>query len=130
MEKYLLEDYGVYEDEKYLVNEESIEDYFQDNYYDLFDCGQGYYQDEATVICKIKDKFFEVTLIAEIGSSKQDRGDRLYWIEYIRSITYREIEKPLPKKRTKVNYELNLTVDEKVFLEKFLEENDLHFINS
>src|SRR5690625_6296404 len=93
MEKYLIEQYGVIEDEGYLKEESDIEDYFEDYARENMDCGQGYFQDEAEFICKIGDKFYEVYVSAEIESAKQDIGDRLYWIGGFNEISYREIEK-------------------------------------
>jgi len=99
MECYLKKDYHVIEDPEYLKCTEQIEDYFSEDYAEFFDCGQGYYQDKANTIIKIGKKYFDVTLLAEIGSSKQDRGDRLYWVEDIEKVIWKRIEKPLPKER-------------------------------
>lgn len=96
-EEYLSEDYIFYENKDYLKHPEQIEKHFEEDYHDYFECGQGFYQDDANIICKIGDKFYSVTIYAEIWSSKQDHGDRLYWVESIKKITYEEIEKPLPK---------------------------------
>ena len=127
MEQYLIEDYNVIEDKRYLTEESEIETYFRDSGYDLFDCGQGYYQDEATSICKIRDKFYKVRIIAEIMSSKQDRGDRLYWVESIESVTYEEIEKPKPKGRQYTTYRVLVTKREKESLEGFMSENTMYY---
>ena len=120
MEDYLKKEYNVYEDLKNLVKESQIEEYFLD-YRDIFDCGQGYYQDEVVEICKIEDNFYSVTIKAEIGSAKQDRGDRLYWVEKIESVTYEKIDKPLPKEKQKVEYSLNLTKHQYEELEKSID---------
>lgn len=125
MEQYLVEDYGVVEDKRYLTKEEDIESYFEDNAYDYFDCGQGYYQDEASIICCIENKFYNVTINAEIGSQKQDRGDRLYWVEYIKSVIYEEIKKPNPKSRMVITYKVCVTDEEKHRLENFMNENGI-----
>src|SRR5690625_2481680 len=109
MEKYLVEQYNVIEDTKYLTDVSDIEDYFRDIARDYMECGQGYYQDEAEFICKIGDKFYEVAVLAEIGSAKQDVGDRLYWIEGFKKITYREIEKPEPIAKNIVKYSVEAT---------------------
>ena len=108
MEQYLIEQYNVIEDENYLTSEEQIESYFKD-YDEIFDCGQGYYQEKATVTCKIGDKFYEVDIYAEIGSAKQDRGDRLYWVEKIDEVVYEEVPKPEEKKKQAVQYSFSLT---------------------
>lgn len=94
LEEYLIKQYEVYEDKKWLTDVSDIEDYFKDNGYDYFDCGQGYSQDYADVIVHIANKFYLVEMEAEIGSQKQDRGDRLYFIDNIESVIYKEIDKP------------------------------------
>lgn len=104
-EQYLIDDYGVMEDEKYLQHESQFADYFSD-FSELFSCGQGYYNDKITVISKIGNRFFLVNLEAEIDSKKQDVGDRLYWVESVSVKSYQEIEKPLPK--TRKDYTLKL----------------------
>ncbi len=125
MEKYLIEQYDVFEDAKYLTKEEDIVDYFKDDGREHFDCGQGYYQDEANLICKVADKFYDVTLYAEIMSAKQDIGDRLYWVEDITDVQYREIDKPLPKDKENVTYNLRLTAEQKTGLERYMENNHI-----
>lgn len=125
-EEYLIKEYGVIENTKYLKCEEQIEDYFKDDYHDLFDCGQGYFQEEATVICKIGEKFYDVLIIAEQGSAKQDRGDRLYWVESIEKVTWKEIDKPMPKKKITFSYEFTLSQDEKSALDSYLKERNFN----
>lgn len=93
----LKKQYSIITDSRYLCEESDIIPYFKDCGIDFFDCGQGYSQDEATVIIAIHNKYYEVTMKASITSSKQDRGDRLYWVEDISDITYIEILKPKPK---------------------------------
>ena len=127
MEQYLINDYDVFEDVKWLTDESQIENYFTDNYDDLFDCGQGYYQAEANLICKVKDEFYEVAVKANIGSQRQDRGDDFYFVDYIKSVEYEEIDKPLPKDREIVTYTISLTKSEKVSLENFMNENSLKY---
>lgn len=127
MEQYLVEQYGVIEDKKRLTSEESIEDYFEDIARDYMECGQGYYQDEAEFICKIGNKFYEVTVYAEIGSAKQDVGDRLYWIDGIQSVTYREIEKPAPKTVINVSYHMRITASRMAEIEGYLETKNIEF---
>lgn len=122
MEKYLKEEYDVYESQ-YLEKEDEIKDYFMDNGRENFDCGQGYYQDEVDLIVKVEDKFFRVDIYAEIMSAKQDVGDRLYWVDGINKVEYREIPKPLPKDRVNVTYSLTMTQAQKNMLEKFMKDN-------
>ena len=119
-EEYLIKEYGVVENAKWLKCEEQIEDYFKEDSYDLFDCGQGYSQDEASVICKIGDKFYDVLIKAEIESSKQDRGDRLYWVESIEKVTWKEIDKPMPKEKLTFSYEFTMSKDKKLSFDSYL----------
>lgn len=127
MEKYLIEHYDVHEDEKWLSSVDDIEDYFSDIARDYMDCGQGYYEDEADFICKIGDKFYEVDVLAEIGSAKQDVGDELYYIDGIQSVTYREIDKPTPKPITSVTYTFKVTASELTGINEYLKTNDIEF---
>jgi hypothetical protein len=122
MEKYLKDEYNVFEDEKYLTKEEEIEDYFKDCGAEFMDCGQGYSQDEVTLICKITDKFYKVELKAELGSAKQDVGDRLYWIDEITSVNYEEIPKPEPKEKFVCKYSLVLTKEQQYALEEYMKK--------
>lgn len=127
MEQYLKDEYDVYEDENYLTNENQIKDYFKDEGRDFLECGQGYYQDEENILCKVGDEFYDVHIKADIGSSKQEYGDRLYWIEDISSVDYKEIEKPKPKEKISIKYELNLTKDQKKDLENYMKELNIQY---
>lgn len=93
IEDYLIE-YGVLSDTTHLKCEEQIDEYFMDVGREYLDCGQGYFQDTAELIIKIGFKFYNVFIEGEVCSSKQDYGDRLYWIEDIENVTYSEVEKP------------------------------------
>jgi hypothetical protein len=128
MEDYLTTDYGVIEQCEWLKSTEQIESYFKEDYHDYFDCGQGYCQEEADVIVKIGKKFYAVTMHAEILSSKQDVGDRLYWVEDIESVEWKEIEKPLPKTRKSSTYIFELSSEEKSLLDSFIKENNITLI--
>lgn len=90
----LKEQYNIFEDKYYLKTENDIIPVFSDIGYDYLDCGQGYYTDTADIIAYIAGKFYKVTINAEITSAKQDRGDRLYWVDDINLVTYVEIPKP------------------------------------
>ncbi len=118
-EPYLKKEYDVYENKNYLKSPLQIVEYFKDCGADHFDCGQGYVQTEADLLVKIGDKFYEVHMEAETGSSKQDRGDRLYWVEGITDVTYKEVPKPLPKAR-----------EDKVYNLKQLSAEDIKAIDS
>lgn len=127
MEKYLIEQYDIIENKKWLKDVDDIEEYFEDIARDYMECGQGYFQDEADFICKIGDKFYKVDVLAEIGSAKQDRGDRLYWIEYIEKVTYREIDKPTPIPVTKVSYNVVVTASQMAEIDGYLETKNIEF---
>ncbi|WP_311078115.1 hypothetical protein [Paenibacillus polymyxa] len=129
MEQYLIDDYGVIEDEIYLTKESDIVDHFKDIGRDYLDCGQGYYEDEASLICKVADRFYCVTIHADISSAKQDIGDRLCWVDEISSVKYEEIDKPLPKEKTLENYSLMLTEDQKRSIEHFINEYKIERVN-
>ena len=124
LEEYLVEQYQVIMDKTYLKHTSQIPDYFHDCYQDMFDCGQGYAQNEANAIVFINDKFYSVEIIAEIGSQKQDRGERLYWVENLESIEFEEIEKPKKKPSTiyKYNFNVELLAEDKIVLDKIIEE--------
>lgn len=121
LDKYLIKQYNVHVDSKYLKHESQIVEYCKD-YTELFDCGQGFYENEKVLIVAIADKFYEVKIHAEIGSAKQDRGDRLYWVEKIDKVEYKEIDKPIPKDILEANYSLKLTKEQKDNLDKFIKE--------
>lgn len=124
-EEYLKKDYDVYES-PYLKSPLEIEDHFKEDGHDFFDCGEGYYQDEAEVLVKIGNKFYLVELYAEIGSEKQDRGDRLYHVEKIRSVKYSEVDKPLPKGREDRTIVFkDVSSDDMSKLMVFLRENNM-----
>lgn len=126
MEQYLIDQYKVFEDPYWLIKESDIVDYFKDGH-DMFDCGQGYYEDEIDIIVKVGDKFYDVNIQADINSAKQDYGDRLYWVERISSVTYKEIEKPSPLPVEYCVYGLNLTCKQKRMLEDFLIEHKINW---
>jgi len=81
----------IIEDKKYLSKEDDIIPYFKDIGSEHLECGQGYYEDEAYLYTKVQDKYYLVEIHAEIGSAKQDIGDRLYWVESINDVKYKEI---------------------------------------
>lgn len=125
METYLKEQYGVFEDEQYLLSESDIKDYFKGNGYEWLDCGQGYYQDEADLIVKIDEKFYDVHISAEIGSSKQDRGDRSYYVERITDVAYKEIPKPELKPLSHSTIHIDATAEQLMWLLDQLKERNI-----
>lgn len=120
MEPYLEKDYGVIQDTEYLKCEEQIKPYFAEDAREHFDCGQGYFQDEAIIIAKIGRKFYEVKITADICSAKQDVGDRLYWVEGIEKVEWKEIPKPEPKQYQVYDYSFSLNPDRKKELDSLL----------
>jgi hypothetical protein len=121
IEEYLKTQYNVLVDKIFLKHVDQIEKYFSDST-EYFGCGQGYYEDEVDRIVFIDNKFYKVTLFAEIGSSKQDRGDRLYWAERIEKVEYEEIEKPKEEIPKQYNFILILTLKQKEALDNFIKE--------
>lgn len=93
----LKEQYNIIEDKDYLKTENDIIPVFSDIGYDYLECGQGYYTDTTDIIAYIAGNFYNVTINAEITSAKQECGDRLYWVDDIKSVTYIEIPEPEPK---------------------------------
>lgn len=115
MEQYLKDQYNVYEDSKWLKDESQIVETFKDIGVDYLDCGTGYLQEAAEVICHINGKFYKVLIEAEITSSKQDRGDRLYWVDHIKNVTYEEIEKPKKKDDSLISLRIEAYKKQSVF---------------
>jgi hypothetical protein len=128
MDQYLIDDYGgIEEDIKYLNDPDQIEEYFKDCGRDYFDCGQGYFQTEAILLVKIKDKFYEVCIDAEVYGDKQDHGDRLYYVDNITKVSYVEIPKPLPKDQITLSFEVTMSAEKVRFLTHFMEEHNLPY---
>lgn len=127
LETYLKEEYHVIMNKKMLKHESQIEKYFSEDMYDFFDCGQGYYEDEVELIAKIDNKFYKVIVKAEIDSSKQDHGDRLYWLEGVQEVSYKEIEKPKEKVKKTINISFEGTYDDEIKIRSFLKENGIKY---
>jgi hypothetical protein len=105
-----------------LLEGETLDSYSRNTGCDFFDCGQGFYTEKATLICYTQDeKFYRVHLSADIGSSKQDRGDRLYWVEDIKEVLYNEIPKPLPIEKKEYTFSAILSKKEKAMVDMYLE---------
>jgi hypothetical protein len=122
LESYLEEQYGVIMDRLYLKDVSQLEDYFADYIGDAFDCGQGYAQSDGDFIVFINHKYYAVHVEAEIGSAKQDRGDRLYWVEGLENLTYKEIPKPVEKQKEVYHYKFSVEIlpEEKKVIDDFL----------
>lgn len=95
-EQYLVDQYEVYECSELQSHLQIIDHFKQTDSHDFFECGQGYSTDHVQKLVKIGKDFYNVNIHAEISSAKQDRGDRLYWVEKISNVTYQQIPKPLP----------------------------------
>jgi len=127
LEDYLIEQYSVIEDKYSLKSTDQIENYFTDVGPDYFECGQGFYNLKQEVIVHIANKFYLVTIHADIGSSKQNVGDRLYWVDCISKVEYKEIDKPKKKLKEKKNYQIKLTEIEQKKLEAYLLDLKIEF---
>lgn len=127
MEQYLIDEYNVEEDRQFLTNPDQIEEYYKDCGRDYFDCGQGYYQTEAVLLVKIKDKFYEVTIDAAINGAKQEYGDRLYYVDCITNVSYQEIPKPLPKEKINIQLDFTATTEQIRFITHFMEEHKISY---
>jgi len=125
-EDYLSKDWDVYEDTVYLKSPLQIESHFKDIGHEYIECGQGFSQDEAEVLCKIGDKFYNVEITAEVVGAKQDVGDKLYWVESITSVTYKQVDKPLPKTRSGYVYVMTLSDEEKDKLDNYIKYQGLN----
>lgn len=128
IDQYLIDDYDVIQDPKYLKCEEQIEEYFMDCGKEFLEADQDGAQDEAEVIIKIAQKYYNVTIKAEIGRECCDNCADVYYIEKIESVEWEEIEKPLPKDKIKFTYSFELNKDHKNFLDNFLRENNFKFV--
>lgn len=114
MENYLKEDYGVVnleEDQYFHIEgndsiEESIGKFVKEYACELFDCGQGYYEESADELMYYNGQLYNAHVVAEIMSAKQDRGDRLYWVEGIKSIEVEAIEMLEPKEKQNLRLDL------------------------
>jgi hypothetical protein len=58
-----------------------VHEIISDNEIDIFPCGQGYFTQDAHVYILVGNTLYDVKATAEIESAKQDKGDRLYWVE-------------------------------------------------
>ena len=83
----------IYRDERYLKSSDDIEGYFKAEGFDILECGQGDYDDEAVVYCQTgTDTYYKVEIEGHIGSAKTARGDRLYWVDSITRVDYSVID--------------------------------------
>lgn len=104
MHDYLYKEHCYTQLEYDLASPDEIRDHFIDIGREFLECGQGFFQEEATIKIFIDGKSYAVTITGSISSQKQDRGDRLYYVEDITLVTVIEISTPEPKERK--NYSL------------------------
>ena len=75
------------------LTEEEIVDYYKDCGSEYFDCGEGYHQDDATIYIELDSgKIYEVNMEAECEGNKTDYGDRIYFVDKITSVTFKEVD--------------------------------------
>ncbi len=83
----------LYNKDYTLENKEQIEEYFKDSGYNLFYDADPYdYETERTTILKIKDKYYRITIEVTMIGERQDVGEKIYHIDSIDSVTYKEVE--------------------------------------
>ena len=114
----LQEQYNIFSSLNFLTTEADIIPYIKDIALDYFDCGQGYYEDKKDFIVYIQsdDQYYKVTVTADIMSAKQDRGDRLYWVDGINDMLLAKIDEPAlkdttPRTLTVQAYQYNKAID-------------------
>ena len=74
------------------LTEDGIIDYYKDCGSEYFDCGEGYHQDDATIYIELDSgKIYEVKMEANCEGNKTDYGDRIYFVEEITSVTFKEV---------------------------------------
>ena len=74
------------------LNEDGIVDYYKDMGKEYFDCGEGYYEDASTIYIELDSgKIYEVNMEAECEGNKTDYGDRIYFVDKITSVTFKEV---------------------------------------
>lgn len=64
------------------LTEDEIVYYYKDCGREYFDCGEGYYQDDATIYIELDSgKIYEVNMEANCEGNKTDYGDRIYFVD-------------------------------------------------
>ena len=75
------------------LTEDGIVDYYKDFGKEYFDCGEGYHQDDATIYIELDSgKIYEVNMEANCEGNKTDYGDRIYFVDEITSVTFKEVD--------------------------------------
>ena len=98
------------------LTEDGIVDYYKDCGSEYFDCGEGYHQDDATIYIELDSgKIYEVNMEANCEGNKTDYGDRIYFVDEITSVTFKEVDELWV-----INQQLKqLDYEKKEVLEKF-----------
>ena len=74
------------------LTEDGIVDYYKDMGKEYFDCGEGYYEDATTIYVELDSgKIYEVNMEANCEGNKTDWGDRIYFVDEITSVTFKEV---------------------------------------
>ena len=75
------------------LTEDGIVDYYKDCGKEYFDCGEGYYQSDAIIYIELDSgKIYEVNMEANCEGNKTDYGDRIYFVDEITSVTFKEVD--------------------------------------
>lgn len=75
------------------LTKDGIVDYYKDCGSEYFDCGEGYYEDAATIYIELDSgKIYEVNMEAECEGNKTDYGERIYFVDKITSVTFKEAD--------------------------------------
>ena len=75
------------------LTEDEIVDYYKDMGKEYFDCGEGYQQDDATIYIELDSgKIYEVNMEANCEGNKTDYGERIYFVDKITSVTFKEVD--------------------------------------
>ena len=75
------------------LTEDEIVDYYKDMGKAYFDCGEGYYEDASTIYIELDSgKIYEVNMEAECEGNKTDYGERIYFVDKITSVTFKEVD--------------------------------------
>lgn len=114
----LQEQHNIFSSLNFLATEDDIIPYIEEIAIDYFDCGQGFFEDIRNFIVYIHNdnQYYSVTVTADIMSAKQDRGDRLYWADGIKDISFTKIDEPrlkdtTPRTLTVQAYQYNKAID-------------------
>lgn len=74
------------------ITEDDIIGYFKDMGREWFDCGEGYYQEEATLYAQLDSgNIYEIIMEAICEGNKTDYGDRIYFVDEITKVTFKEV---------------------------------------